>query len=145
LNDSTVSPTETIEELTFYVEGKPAPQGSKRHVGNGIMIEASDYLPAWRKKVVAAAVEALAGRLGFVHKEAVHCSLEVFLPRGKTVKRELPTVPPDLDKLERAVNDALTIAGVWGDDAQVTNSNNSKRYAVELASPGVRITVRRAA
>ena len=145
LNDSTVSPTEIIEELTFYVEGNPAPQGSKKHVGNGIMVEASKALPAWRKAVTDAAVEALAGRTGFIHKEAVHCSMRFFMNRGKTVKRDLPTVTPDLDKLERAVNDALTKAGVWGDDAQVTNATHSKQYAPELTSPGVQVTVRRTA
>ena len=65
------------------------------------------------------------------------------MPRGVTVKREYPTVTPDIDKLERAVLDAMTIAGVWGDDSQVVSGTRGKRYADECA-PGVRITIRSA-
>jgi len=47
-------------------------------------------------------------------------------------------VRPDLDKLERAIGDALTDAGVWVDDGQVVNSHTQKWYA---ETPGVHITV----
>lgn len=35
--------------------GTPAPQGSKRHVGNGVMVESSKRLRPWRQDVKAAA------------------------------------------------------------------------------------------
>jgi hypothetical protein len=30
-----------MREFSIFIVGDPAPQGSKRHVGNGVMIEAS--------------------------------------------------------------------------------------------------------
>lgn len=139
-----IAPADTIEELNFYVEGNPAPQGSKRHVGNGRMIEMSKTLPAWRRTLVAGALEVLAGRDGFDRDEPLSCSLTFYMERGKSVRRAQPTVVPDIDKLERAVFDAMTTAGVWGDDAQVVAGHRAKRYADECP-PGVRIVIRSAA
>lgn len=34
--------------LHFEIPGRPAAQGSKRHVGGGRMIEQSKYLKPWR-------------------------------------------------------------------------------------------------
>jgi hypothetical protein len=67
--------------LTITVFGRPAPQGSKRYVGGnraqgGRFIEASKYLPAWRKAITAAAIaeiekEAWAQTLGPVEVEVI--------------------------------------------------------------------------
>ena len=35
----------------MFVPGKPAAQGSKRHVGNGVMIESSKRVKPWRTDV----------------------------------------------------------------------------------------------
>ena len=51
-----------------------------------------------------------------------------FLPRGKTVKRKQPAVKPDLDKLVRAVLDALT-GYCYKDDGQVVRVVAVKEYA----------------
>jgi len=32
-----------MTERNLFVPGAPAPQGSKRHVGNGVMVEASKH------------------------------------------------------------------------------------------------------
>src|SRR5215831_11712417 len=40
-----------LPDFAISVTGDPAPQGSKRHVGNGRMIEASAKLPDWRTAV----------------------------------------------------------------------------------------------
>jgi Holliday junction resolvase RusA-like endonuclease len=62
--------------------------------------------------------------------------MKFFYERGKTVTRQIPTVPPDLDKQIRSILDALT--GVaYGDDSQVTRILASKEYG----SPGVEIEV----
>ena len=67
----------------------------------------------------------------------VRMSLDFYLSKGHTVKRLLPTVPPDLDKLIRAVLDALT--GIaYQDDAQVVELLTSKKYGAE---PGVDISI----
>jgi hypothetical protein len=41
--------------LRITVHGRPAPQGSKRHVGRGILIESSKGLQPWRQAVTTAA------------------------------------------------------------------------------------------
>ncbi len=40
-----------------------------------------------------------------------------------------PEGPPDLDKLLRSTNDALTDARVWRDDAQLCSLTTDKEYA----------------
>ena len=41
-----------MTEVRWMTVGIPAPQGSKRHVGRGIMIEQSASLPAWRNQLI---------------------------------------------------------------------------------------------
>lgn len=113
--------------IVGYVEGTPAPQGSKRHVGNGRMIESSKKIGPWRK--------AVADKFAHISEplEGPIILMVVFLLDKKaSVKRLWPTVPPDLDKLDRGLLDALTLAGVWKDDAQVTSIVSSKMYRGEL-------------
>jgi len=111
----------------FAVFGVPAPQGSKRHVGNGRMIEASKYLPAWRK-----AIELECQSL---FEEPMDGALEVelwfYLPRPSSVSRMYPTVMPDTDKLCRAVLDGLTNGGAIVDDSRVVDLHAYKRYSVD--------------
>jgi Holliday junction resolvase RusA-like endonuclease len=133
--------TEQVEELYFTVTGVPVPQGSHAVSRAGFVYESNKKLAPWRKAVAAAAVEALGDRSGF--DEAVYVLLDFWLPRPRTVKRVLPTVKPDVDKLTRAVLDALTAAHVWTDDALVLTVHAQKRYADEF--PGVDIKVRRLA
>src|SRR5713226_4632244 len=47
------------QPLTITVHGRPAPQGSKRHVGNGVMIESSKAVKPWREDVKQAGLEAM--------------------------------------------------------------------------------------
>ena len=44
-------------ERKFTVHGLPAPQGSKRHVGKGVMVESSKYVKPWREAVKAETAE----------------------------------------------------------------------------------------
>ena len=126
----------------FRVDGIPRPQGSKKHVGGGRFIESSKYLPEWRKAVVGAAREAHEG-------EPLQCAVTVeavfVFPRPKSLKsnQEAPphTSAPDTDKLQRAVGDALTIAEVIGDDAQIHTWRAHKRRAKPGETPGAHITV----
>ena len=43
-------------KIFIPVRGVPAPQGSKRHIGNGILIENSKKVKPWRQDVRAAAI-----------------------------------------------------------------------------------------
>ena len=136
--------------FSFTVFGvDPAPQGSKKYVGTRrtaaganipLIVESSPKLPAWRKAVSDAVKQAMidSGDLskfeGAVKLEAVF-----YLTRKKTVTRQYPTVPPDLDKLSRSLLDSIGFGGVWGDDSQVVRLEVSKKYA--QAQSGVAVTI----
>jgi len=120
---------------SVFVPGKPAPQGSKRHVGNGRLIESSREVGPWRERVALAAHGHTRGLL----TPPVSVRLEFVLPRPKSApKRSTPsaTKRPDVDKLARAILDALT--GVWiTDDSHVTDLYAHKRLAEPDETPGV--------
>jgi Holliday junction resolvase RusA-like endonuclease len=113
------------ERVAFFVEGIPQPQGSKRALPNGVMIEAVKGLRPWRKVVAA---HALAARQGEA-MGACKVKLVFRFPRPKAAaKRRWMSVRPDIDKLARAVLDAITTAGVIQDDARVVWLACSKVY-----------------
>jgi Holliday junction resolvase RusA-like endonuclease len=71
----------------------------------------------------------------------LRCDVTFYLPRPKghfgsgknadQLKASAPTRPtgkPDRDNLDKAVCDAITAAGVWADDSQVTDGRIRKRY-----------------
>ena len=134
--------------FSFTVFGsEPRPQGSKKYVGTRrtaagnnipLIIEASPGLPVWRKAVSDAVVQAMhdSGDLskfeGAVKVEAVF-----YLTRKPSVKRQYPTVPPDIDKVTRSLLDSCK--PVWGDDSQVVRLEVSKVYAT--GEPGVAVTI----
>jgi len=127
--------------LVLRVSGTPAPQGSKRHVGNGVMVESSAKVKPWRQDVKHAAMEVLpqpwSPLLGPVRLVA---RFYLTRPKGhygtgrnagvvKASAPEWPAVKPDVDKLLRSTMDALGEAGVWRDDSQVVVTDMSKSYA----------------
>ena len=140
------------DSFSFTVFGTdPAPQGSKKYVGTRttksgasipMIIESSPKLPAWRKAVSEAVVEGMkaSGDLG-KFEGAVKVEAVFYLTRRPTVKRALPIVPPDVDKLTRSLLDGITAkgAGVWRDDSQVVRLEVSKVYAT--GQSGVAVTI----
>ena len=124
----------------FEVPGVPQPQGSTkafRHRTTGRVMVTSDNarLRPWRDAVCWHARQALAGRGALVGPVAVAVEFRFRRPAGHFGKRGLrPAAPrehvvrPDLDKLARAVLDALNEAGVWRDDAQVVELRLRKGY-----------------
>ena len=125
--------------IEFTLEGvKPVPQGSMRHIGNGRMIHnKAAELAIFRTAIALVAKRHFPTPL----ENSIAIEIEFGLQKPRTVKRAEPTVPPDLDKLVRAVLDALT--GVaYVDDSQVTSLKASKFYApgyllrVKLADGG---------
>ena len=151
--------------LTIVAFGQPAPQGSKRHVGNGIMVESSKAVKPWRQDVKLAAerfIESqrvrglawspldgpLVARMVFTAarpKSHYRTGRNAHLLRDAAPAR--PATVPDLSKLIRSTEDALTAAGLWRDDARVVDYERAaKVYAGEdpeaLDAPGVLITVR---
>src|SRR5690606_17977873 len=143
--------------LTVRVHGIPAPQGSKRHVGNGRMIESSKKVGPWRD-AVKAAILAATGRRPTTVDGPVQVDVTFILPRPKghygtgrnagkvrTSAPPEPTTKPDLDKLMRSTLDALTDVGVLRDDAQVVRIYAAKVYAWPEEPPGATIHVWRLA
>lgn len=138
-----------MTSLRVFVAGKPAPQGSKRYLGvkggKGITVESSKAVAPWRADVR----DAVAGEMGewfatFQPGQALHVELNFVMPRPvSTPKRSTPPAVkrPDVDKLARAVLDALSSAGVWCDDSQVTHLVASKRIAQMGERSGCHISV----
>lgn len=126
---------------TFYVPGKPAPQGSKRHVGRGIMVESCKELGPWRERVALAAHNATLGQP--LLSGAINLALDFVLPRPKSApKRSTPPAVkrPDVDKLARACLDAIT-GIIVADDSQIVDLHATKRLAELGETPGVKVTV----
>ncbi|MFN9910055.1 MAG: RusA family crossover junction endodeoxyribonuclease, partial [bacterium] len=121
--------------ITFTVAGMPpAPQGSKRHVGNGRMIESSTQVKPWRYLVQQAAVATQQPTI----TGPVSLSCVFLFPRPKshfnskgTLKPSAPTfhsVKPDGSKCLRSTEDALVDSGLLQDDARIAVSSFTKRY-----------------
>ena len=124
----------------FTVWGDPKPQGSMRHIGGGRMIHKPDMLD-WRFQVTNAANKAMDGRLPL--EGAVTVDLHFTVPRPKSLPKKitLPIRRPDIDKLARAVLDALVYGGCLGDDSQVVTLVAHKHYATPESLPGVTVIV----
>lgn len=103
---------------SFYAVGSPAPQGSKRHVGHGVMIESSKKVTPWRESVKAAAPAVERPLDG-----PLLVTMVFTVPRPKSAKKTdcYPCRTPDLSKLARSTEDAITEAGLWADDARVSS------------------------
>ena len=136
---------EAEDTLTLAIPGTPVAQGSKRHVGGGRMIEMNKDLHPWRRDIAMTAVEQNAE----IRDGAISVTLDFYFtrPRGHFGKRGLrpsaparPSVRPDIDKLARAVLDALT--GIaFRDDGQVAELVCRKHYAAEGKPPGVTVEI----
>lgn len=146
--------------LDVFVPGVPAAQGSKRYLGVGSkgkvrMAEMSKRVEPWRADIRAAIEqEPVTATFDAIGPMAV--DLYFTLPRPKSHHRtggnahllrdDVPAYPagrPDLDKLVRAVLDAVGSTGrVWNDDAQVVHVNAWKHYATPDEPIGVQIAVR---
>lgn len=130
-----------------HVVGRPAPQGSKTPTKYGGFRESSKYLKPWRDAVVAAAVLAKANERDFDPFDGpVRLSVTFFIERPKSTKwGRYPAGTPDLSKLLRAVEDALTQANVWVDDALVVKCSVEKLWTSSdtssYPSAGCRIAV----
>lgn len=131
-----------MTRLSLVVYGLPAPQGSKRHVGNGVMVESSKRVRPWREDVKQAALTALEQNPDWDPAARFVTGHIVFtLPRPRSHFRTgrnaallrtdapyLVGVKPDLDKLLRSTLDALDAAGVFADDSRVAQVFTAKTY-----------------
>ena len=126
-----------MRDLSFFVPGVPAPQGSKSVSRSGHMYEVNKRLKPWRETIVHHAAHAYDGEPvdGPVKVTAVF-----YFPRPRTTRfKRYPAGKPDTDKLCRAVLDSLTIARVIRDDARVVELSARKEWAD--TKNGAQITV----
>jgi len=157
-----------MNTLSITVYGTPAPQGSKRHVGRGVMVESSKKVKPWREDVRQAALVALAESPEWDPGAAqlvAHMTFTLPRPRshfrtGKNAHllrdgapRLLHSTKPDLDKLLRSTFDALGSAGVYVDDSRLAqvfavkvyaSADPTARVAGGLSAPGVTIILTKA-
>lgn len=142
-----------IAPITFFVAGIAKPAGSKRgfyipKIKRVVITDACKGSKDWKTDVKHTAQEHYEGPL-------LDCPLHLTLvftvsrPKGhfRSGKNSAllrdgapnwPTTKPDVLKLARAVEDALT-GVIWDDDSQIVTEHLIKRYG---ARPGVEITIR---
>lgn len=159
---TSLSAGRVVADVVVVAFGQARPQGSKNAVpvmrrdgtpvigrnGRPVvnLVESSDVKP-WREAVKTAAIEAMGGRPALDGPLVVRMVFTVRKPASAPkLRRSWPDRMPDLSKLVRAVEDALTDAGVWADDARVIEyQRTAKVFPGEdreaLPRPGVRVTV----
>jgi len=146
-------------ELKFSVVGVPVPQGSMRSFvvrrkrdGKNVAVTTSDNkkTKGWRQTIANVAALELnrAENKGLFFTGSVELVVSFYLPRPKALLTKTKAAQffphikkPDIDKLVRATEDALTSV-VWGDDAQVTDLIARKRYVGANEFPRVEIRAR---
>lgn len=127
----------------FLVIGLPVPQGDltcSRGPNHRLYHQNKVTLEPWRQRVAAAAKKWCEETAD--EAQPLEAVLTWSLPRPKghygtgrnadALKPSAPLYPsrkPDLDKLTRAVFDALTESKVTPDDAQIVDATVKKRYA----------------
>jgi Holliday junction resolvase RusA-like endonuclease len=143
---------ESPAPIRIVVFGNPAPQGSKKFVGmiggHGMLVENSKKVKPWRQDVVAAAIEVRGSNPPI--DGALIVRMIFTMPKPKSApkrRRTWPNRTPDLSKLARSTEDALTTAGIWTDDARVVEYERlAKVFPGEdpeaLGSCGVNIEIR---
>lgn len=128
----------------FFIEGEPAPQGSKTgRVVNGrvVMWESSSKVKPWRAAVHSTTQQEKEKKKWETITEPIELCLSFYLPRPKTVKREFPSVKPDLDKLIRSTCDGLKTGGLYLDDALIIAITATKQYAPVGMESGCHVLV----
>lgn len=160
-------------EVNLTVHGQPAPQGSKmarpiykgkgadrQFTGKVAQVESSKSgVDAWRGDVKDAARAFLDRTAGLPLDGPLAVSMVFTFARpdshfgtGRNAGVVKPSAPPwpavmpDLSKLVRSTEDALTAAGVWRDDSRVVQYRTlAKTYPgghpLALPVPGARIWV----
>jgi crossover junction endodeoxyribonuclease RusA len=136
--------SDTMTQIT--VRGNPAPQGSKRHIGHGVMIESSQKVKPWREAVKWAAIEVLRDTQPF--KGPVCLDITFTLRKPKSAPKRQRTYPdkqPDIDKLCRSTLDALVASEIIEDDSRVVRLVATKVFPGEsfrsLGCPGAVIRI----
>lgn len=127
------------------IPGRPEAKGSMRVGRNGQIFSSNPRLKAWAQQAALAVAEQRAGAELEAGPVSLVCEFRFARPASHFTKtgnlrKQAPQAPgrPDLDKLVRALLDALT--GVaFKDDSQVVDLDAAKRYS---DPPGVLVRLR---
>lgn len=137
--------SDEIMATQFVVNGVPKPQGSTRaFVAKGRAYVASNHkqdFVVWRNSIIEKAERVW--KNDPLEAAVVHLTFSMPEPKSRPkYLREFRahTKRPDLDKLSRAVLDALVAAGVLQDDSVVWQLHATKIYP-DATPPGVLIRV----
>ena len=126
-----------MESITFRATGAPATKGSLTRMPNGAMLPAGTAMSRkrftnWRDDCRSAAMDAMADNEPSRLPIRLMVEFQLPYPISSIRKWQLGWWPhikkPDVDKLLRAVLDALT-GIVWVDDSQVCFVTMNKVYA----------------
>jgi len=132
-------------DLSMFVVGRPIPQGSMQpfRAGTRILmrhVKGTD-LAIWRAAISDTAYDLWHPEPPLDEPVVVGCQFQLPRPTSLPKRVVLPAKRPDLDKLVRAVLDALS-GLVFTDDARVVSIVASKLYATGQDALGARISVR---
>ena len=133
--------------ISFTVPGTPAPGGSKKafvnpKTGKVVVTDDARNNAGWRARVSVFARQAMGSKPPMEGPLALTLVFSMRRPKGHygsgrnatKLKPQFedarPTSKPDLTKLIRAAEDAMT-GIIWNDDAQVTMQQAQKRYGDE--------------
>lgn len=139
-----------LRSVHVFIPGDPAPQGSKRRVGKGVMVESSKRVQPWRADVR----QALEGQQRLTGPIAITATFIVRRPaahygsgrNAAVLKTSAPLLPTsrrhgDIDKLCRSTLDAIVSAGTIPDDDMVVTLHARKRYAEADQPTGCLLTI----
>lgn len=140
-----------MDIIDLWIPGEPATAGSKKHVGNGILVDSSGKKGvAWRTAVRAAAMQAHSGPPIKDTPLAMLCLFYRARPKGHygakgDVKPRFQAAKwvtrPDACKLTRAAEDALNKL-VYHDDSQIVLAVQMKLWCDDTAhGPGARVMI----
>lgn len=140
--------TMTRRSVQFRVIGEAQPKGSMRSFipkgwTRAILTDSNPRVKGWQQLVAEQAQQVAADGL-FVGPVAM--GVVFHLPRPQSLPKRVlhHTKKPDLDKLVRAMKDALK-GILYSDDSQVVRLVARKQYAAIAAAPCAVITVTEAA
>ena len=137
-----------MKPVRFFTPGVPAPEGSHKYVGHrgGRPVVAHDNPRlAWWRTIVARAANDAARAAGWdaPHDGPVAVEARFYLPRPKRPRfPDHAATKPDLDKLARAVGDALAApGGPLAEDSRIVTWVLTKWWASDGQPPGVHVIV----
>jgi Holliday junction resolvase RusA-like endonuclease len=143
-----------MSALTVNIEGLPVPQGSLVSNGHGRGLRHSNEikLKPWRYTVVQAINSNRPKDWDPSLPLSITATFRFERPQshfgtGKNRGNLKPSAPihhhvkPDLDKLTRAIGDAIEASGLVRGDQQIASWNIAKRYVVNDETPGVLLTL----